>query len=107
MIACMVFLFGMLFSGIVPLGQDVRTESDRIIGEWTTAEGKARVLITRCDSLYCGKIVWLKDPLENGSPVVDSKNADLKLRNTPILGMTLLRGYVLIPLFGRTETWTR
>lgn len=146
MIARMAFVFGMVFSGIAPLGQDVLAESDRIIGEWTTAEGKARVLITRCDSLYCGKIVWLKDPLKNGSPVVDSKNADLKLRDTPILGMTLLRefqydgdgeyvggkvydpesgdtysgkmqlvdaktlelrGYVLIPLFGRTETWTR
>jgi uncharacterized protein (DUF2147 family) len=146
MIACMVFFFGMVFSGIAPLGQDVLAESDRIIGEWTTAEGKARVLITRCDSLYCGKIVWLKDPLKNGSPVVDSKNADVKLRDAPILGMTLLRGfqydgdgeyvggkvydpesgdtysgkmrlvdaktlelrgYVLIPLFGRTETWTR
>jgi len=146
MIARLVLLFGMVLSGIAPHGQDARSESDRILGEWTTAEGKAKVLITRCDSLYCGKIVWLKDPLKNGSPVVDSKNTDPKLRDVPVLGMTILRGfqydgdgeydggkvydpesgdtysgklqlvdartlelrgYVLIPLFGRTEAWTR
>lgn len=137
---------GTVLSGIALLAQDGRTESDRILGEWTTAEGKAKILITRCDSLYCGKIVWLKDPMKNGSPVTDSKNTDPKLRDTPVLGMTILRGfqydgdgeydggkvydpesgdtysgklqlvdaktlelrgYVLIPLFGRTETWTR
>ncbi len=146
MIVRMLIFFGMVFSAIPPSGQDLRTESDRILGEWTTAEGKAKVLITRCDSLYCGKIVWLRDSLKNGSPVVDSKNTDPKLRDTPVLGMTILRGfqydgdgeygggkvydpesgdtysgrlqlvdakrlelrgYVLIPLFGRTETWIR
>jgi uncharacterized protein (DUF2147 family) len=146
MIARIVFFAGLVFSGIGPPGQDLQMESGRILGEWMTAEGKARVLITMCDSLYCGKIIWLKEPLKNGNPVVDSKNADPKLRDTPILGLTFLRGfqydgdgeyvggkvydpesgdtykgrmrlidantlelrgYVFIPLFGRTETWTR
>jgi uncharacterized protein (DUF2147 family) len=141
----LILLAGMLPGAVSP-GQEVRTESDRILGEWTTAEGKARVLISNCDGLYCGRIIWLKEPVKDGKPVVDSKNPDPKLQDTLVLGMTFLRsfrydgdgeyvggkvydpesgdtysgkmrlvdantlelrGYVLIPLFGRTETWTR
>jgi uncharacterized protein (DUF2147 family) len=122
-------------------------ESDAVLGEWVTAEGESRIAIFKCDSVtYCGKIVWLRDPLKEGKPVVDDKNPDESLRDQPVLGMVLLRGftyagdrvwsggkiydpksgndysakmtmvddqnldlrgYVLIPLFGRTEKWTR
>ena len=120
--------------------------ADAILGEWLTAEGKAKVQIYKCDTLYCGKIVWLKEPMKNGKETVDDKNPDPALRNKPVIGldivrgfsfdgedewtggkvydpesgdtysgkMTLkdahtlrLRGYILIPLLGRTEVWTR
>lgn len=119
---------------------------DAILGEWLTGEGKARVQIYRCDTLYCGKIVWLKEPVKNGKEVVDDKNPDPALKNKPVIGLVIvwafsydgdgewtggkvydpesgdtysgkmtlkdshtlrLRGYVLIPLLGRTEIWTR
>lgn len=119
---------------------------DAILGEWLTAEGKAKVQIYKCDTLYCGKIVWLKEPLKNGKETVDDKNPDSSLQNRPVIGLVIvrgftfegddewtggkiydpesgdtysgkitlkdpqtlrLRGYVLIPLLGRTEVWTR
>jgi len=117
-----------------------------ILGTWLTADGKAHVEIYPCGDLYCGKIVWLSEPLENGQPKRDKENPDAALRDRPIIGLILmrdfsyegdgtwsggtvydpesgdeyqgkmslkdagtldLRGYVLLPLFGRTETWTR
>ncbi len=120
--------------------------ADAILGEWLTADGKAKVLIYQCEKLYCGKIVWLKEPVKNGKEAVDDKNPDEKLRAQPVLGLVIvrgfefdgdnewtggkvydpesgntysgkmalledgtlkLRGYVLIPLFGRSEVWTR
>jgi uncharacterized protein (DUF2147 family) len=120
--------------------------ADAILGEWLTAEGKARVQITKNDDIYAGKIIWLKEPEKNGKAVVDDKNPDEKLRDRPVLGMEIvygfkydeenvwtdgkvydpesgneykakitlvdektlkLRGYVLIPLLGRSELWTR
>jgi uncharacterized protein (DUF2147 family) len=120
--------------------------ADAIVGEWVTAEGKARVLISKTDSTYQGKIVWLKEPVKNGKEVVDDKNPDPNLRSRGVLGMDILwgfsfdgddqwtggkiydpesgstysakmtlkdpqtlklRGYVLVPLFGRSELWTR
>ncbi|MGB5872963.1 MAG: DUF2147 domain-containing protein [Bacteroidota bacterium] len=125
--------------------QDTAPEADAAVGTWLTVEGKAIVEIFKCEETYCGRIVWLRDPLKEGKPVVDDKNPDEKLRARPVLGMMLLwefvydednvwtggtiydpesgdeysarmtlvgdaelelRGYVLIPLFGRTETWT-
>jgi uncharacterized protein (DUF2147 family) len=130
---------------VLGIAQQAR-EGDAILGDWLTAEGKAKVHIMKCDSLYCGTIVWLKEPTKEGKEVVDDKNPDPSLRNRLVLGMTILwgfeyngdeewtggkvydpengstysgkmtlndtgtlklRGYVLIPLFGRSEIWTR
>ena len=103
--------------------------------------------IYRCDSVtYCGKIIWLRDPLKEGNPVIDDKNPEDSLKSRPVLGLQILRGFtyagdrvwsggkiydpksgndysakmtlvddqnldlrgfVVIPLFGRTEKWTR
>lgn len=126
--------------------QQTPLEGDRILGEWLTADAKARIALYRTDDRYFGKIVWLKEPEKNGRPAVDDQNSDERLRSRPILGMEMvygfvydgddlwvdgrvydpegggeyrgklrlvnentmeLRGYILIPLLGRTETWTR
>jgi uncharacterized protein (DUF2147 family) len=122
-------------------------DRDGILGAWLTAGGESKVEIYRCDSVtYCGKIVWLRDPLKDGKPVTDDKNQEDSLKSRPVLGLEILRGftyagdrlwsggkiydpksgndysakmtlvdernldlrgYVVIPLFGRTEQWTR
>jgi uncharacterized protein (DUF2147 family) len=137
----------LMFLAAAGLGQVSPTDpADGILGQWLTADGKAKVDIYRCDSLYCGKIVWLKEPLKNGKEAVDDKNPDPALQDRPVAGLVILwgfsfdgedewtggkvydpesgdtysgkmrlndpqnlrlRGYVLIPLLGRTEIWTR
>ena len=122
-------------------------DRDAILGQWLTAGGESRVEIYRCDSAtYCGRLVWLRDPLKDGKPVVDNKNPEDSLKSRAVLGLQILRGfayagdhvwsggkiydpksgndysakmtlideqnldlqgYVVIPLFGRTEKWTR
>ncbi len=134
-----------MLPGPVAFSQD--RDRDGILGQWLTAGGESRVEISRCDSVtYCGKIVWLRDPLKDGKPVADDKNPEDSLKSRPVLGLQILRGftyrgdglwsggkiydpksgndysakmtlvdegnldlrgYVVIPLFGRTEKWTR
>jgi len=128
------------------LAQVSGSEADVVLGVWLTGDGKAKVEVYRCDENYCGRIIWLRDPLKEGKPAVDDKNPEEQLRGRPVLGLTLmrefayegdrvwsggkvydpesgndysgkitltdestldLRGYVLLPLFGRTETWKR
>lgn len=141
--------FLILFFSLIlaPRAYSQDRDSDGILGEWLTAGGESRVEIYKCDSVtYCGKIVWLRDPLKEGKPVVDDKNPEDSLKSRPVLGLLILRrftyagdhvwsegkiydpksgndysakmtlvdeknldlrGYVMIPLFGRTEKWTR
>ena len=140
-------LFAALQSASAAAVQLPDSAAEKILGQWLTAEGESKIEIVPCDSVtFCGRIVWLRDPLKDGKPVVDDKNPDESLRSRPVLGVELLRGftyagdgvwsggkiydpksgndysakmtmvndttidlrgYVLIPLFGRTERWRR
>ncbi|MFM7327755.1 MAG: DUF2147 domain-containing protein [Bacteroidota bacterium] len=70
-------------------------EADGILGVWESGSGKARVKIDKMSDKYVGRIVWLREPLnEEGKPKVDKNNPDEKLRNTPLLGYRMLRDFI-------------
>jgi uncharacterized protein (DUF2147 family) len=131
------------------LGLSVRAaDPPAALGLWSTEGGKSRVEIFDCAGKLCGKIVWLKEPLDDqGKEKVDRENPDEALKGRKILGLALLsdfvaegdsgrqwtdgriynpedgqtykcnmelqddgklkvRGYVGLPLFGKTQIWT-
>lgn len=136
-----------VLGGSIPLVAQVDSAAaNAVLGEWLTGEGTSKILIYKCGEEYCGKISWLKEPEKDGKPRVDDKNPEERLRNQPLMGMEImkgfsfdgedtwkggkiydpksgntysgkmtladpktlnLRGYILVPLLGRTETWTR
>lgn len=74
---------------------------DGVLGLWVTADGKARIEITRQGDVYDGRIVWLKEPLYaaddeqgmGGKPKVDRNNLDKTLQSQPIIGLKLVQGF--------------
>jgi uncharacterized protein (DUF2147 family) len=119
------------------------------VGRWYAEGGAAIVEIAPCGEALCGRVVWLRSPLdEEGCELRDKNNSDPALRNRQLIGLQILgglvasdeepgswrggtiydpvsgntyrcrleldgddrlhlRGYLGIPLVGRTTTWTR
>lgn len=68
-------------------------QPDAIVGKWYNTEKDAQVEIFKEGGRYFGKIVWLKEPVENGKPKVDKNNSEKELRTRPIMGMRLLNDF--------------
>lgn len=87
----LLFTLLLAFSSSILFAQ---TESDAILGVWETGSGKARVKIDKVGDKFYGKIVWLREPLnEEGKPKVDKNNPDENLRTVPILGYKLIKDF--------------
>jgi len=69
-------------------------KADAILGVWQTHGDKpAKIQIYLSAGRYYGKIISLRDPLENGKPVVDKNNPDVAKRGQPVIGLVLLTGF--------------
>lgn len=60
-------------------------------GVWLTQAGDAKVQVSRCGGALCGKVIWLRDPIDSatGKPQADNKNQNPALRTRPIVGVQL------------------
>lgn len=83
----------MIFPFINAEAQEVN--ADDILGIWLNEDKDAHVNVYKENNLYYGKIVWLKDPIdeETGKPKLDDENEDESLRDRPIMGLMLLRDF--------------
>ena len=89
----LLFLAVLFISGLT-FQASAQTQADDIVGLWETGSGKARVNIIKSGNYYYGRIVWLKEPLnEEGKPKVDKNNPDESKRTTPLLGYRMLSSF--------------
>jgi uncharacterized protein (DUF2147 family) len=74
-------------------------------GRWWAEGGAAQVEITRCGDALCGRVAWLRAPLdESGCLVRDAENPDPALRGRSLIGVDLLQN--LRPSAGDPSEWT-
>ena len=65
------------------------------LGVWATEEEKSHIEIYACGEKLCGRIVWLKEPLnDEGTEKLDINNEDPALRESPIVGLEIMTGFV-------------
>jgi uncharacterized protein (DUF2147 family) len=86
---------------VLVVAMPVWAGSDDILGAWLNQDKDAKIEIYKCGSDYCGKIVWLKEPVypakssegTPGTPKVDSKNPDASHSKTPLIGLQMIEGF--------------
>lgn len=84
-----IVVFAVLFWGINLAGC-----AQEFTGIWYNEEKDAKIKIYQDDNGdYTGKIVWLKNPTENGEPRLDEKNNDKDLRDRELIGLQILSGF--------------
>ncbi|HEX6847167.1 MAG TPA: DUF2147 domain-containing protein [Chitinophagaceae bacterium] len=71
-----------------------QVSADDIIGVWLTA-GKepAKIEIYKSGDKYFGKIIWLKNPVQDNKSRVDANNPDRSKRSQPIIGLIILKDF--------------
>jgi uncharacterized protein (DUF2147 family) len=69
----------------------VASSADDPSGIWLTQAGDAKVAVSRCGAALCGRVVWLKSPIDSatGKPQVDDKNSNPRFAKRPIMGLQL------------------
>jgi uncharacterized protein (DUF2147 family) len=73
---------------------NVNAQKDQLCKVWYNQEktSKVEVFQVPSDGTFAGKIVWLKEPVENGKPKTDKENPDEKLRSKPLMGLLIFYG---------------
>jgi len=85
-----------LFIAATMLGLNVaaHAQTDKIEGFWYNDVKDAKIQIYKGnDNKFYGKIIWLKDPMENGKPKMDKKNPKEKMKTQPLVGLVILKGF--------------
>lgn len=49
---------------ISPLGNAEAATASGPAGVWLTQSGDARIKVSRCGNALCGRVVWLKEPID-------------------------------------------
>lgn len=77
--------------------------ADMILGKWLNEDQDAHVEIYKDAGKYYGKIIWLKNPIDEvtGKPKVDDDNPDPALQNRPVMGLIILKDFI----FDGDEEW--
>ena len=78
--------------------------SDSILGVWLNGDKDAHIEVFKCGERYCGKIVWLKEPVypqgskegTPGTPKVDHYNPDASRRMVPTMGLEIMKDFQFV-----------
>ena len=73
-------------------------------GIWLSGDGGTKVHISNCGGKLCGKVIWLKEPIDSktGKPKTDALNPDPAKQSRPMIGLQVVQG--LTP--SGTDRWS-
>lgn len=71
-------------------------QAREVSGVWMNDDGQWAVEVERCGDRRCGRLVWLKSPLDQaGRPLRDGNNPDPAARQRPLCGVEIIKDLTL------------
>lgn len=94
----------LLTTAIIVLSAPAFAAADSILGIWLNGDKDAHIEVFKCGDKYCGKIVWLKEPVypqgskegTPGTPKVDVHNPDASKRKVPSMGLEIMKDFQFV-----------
>ncbi|MEM9099419.1 MAG: DUF2147 domain-containing protein [Pseudomonadota bacterium] len=87
------FLTAIATAGLVGALPGSPVNAQEIFGRWVVESGKAVIEILPCGQQACGRLAWLKNPLnEAGLPKRDIMNPDPESQSRLLCGLPLVEG---------------
>jgi uncharacterized protein (DUF2147 family) len=85
-----IFLAVSLFVSLASFAQNT------VAGKWLSESKKGITEIYEVNGKFYGKLVWLKEPNDaTGKLKLDKENKNESLRTSPILGLVILKDFVI------------
>lgn len=83
--------FSILFISFFTLHASGQNKDD-ILGTWLNEPGDAKIEVYKQNGQYFGKIIWLKNDVEDDgtAPNRDDKNPNERFRNRRVIGINIL-----------------
>jgi uncharacterized protein (DUF2147 family) len=75
---------------------NLSAQKDQLEKTWLTNGASSKIqMYLASDGTYWGKLTWIKDPIDKstGKPTLDKENPDENLRNQPLLGLVIMKGF--------------
>ena len=86
---------GLLLFSLVLISKISFAGADDIIGIWYNDDATAKIEIFKNGDKFYGRIIWLKEPLnEQGKEKLDKNNPDEKKRNVKLMMLVILRNFI-------------
>lgn len=83
-------LFSFLF--LFFLSASFAQSKDDILGKWISEHGSGKIEIYKDGDSYAGKLIWLKEPLnEEGKVKTDIHNPSEELKTRPVMGLEIFK----------------
>jgi len=86
----LIFSFSINYFAIA---QGSSYEATAIIGTWLMPNDEGIIEICKKGDYYNGKILWMKEKEEDGSPLKDKENPIESLRNRRVEGLKVMSGF--------------
>ncbi len=89
-------MIALLLFNLIIVAQTPKKLDDAIVGTWLMPDDEGIIEICKDGDLFKGKLLWIKETEEDGTPLKDKENPVDSLRNRNVEGLHVMKNFKYI-----------